>query len=199
MSNKDVIGKTTQGRKDDAGKPMYNLLPADALEEVVKVLTAGAIKYNEPIDQENWRLVSNPQSRYFAAAQRHLWADQKGEHIDSGEGGTNCYHLACAITSLLFKLQLRIEKDKQEKEHQEIIDKLKLRKDNPAPELYVRNLKDRVKAVKITRYPTGFIPWYQPSELGRVFPVDSEHADYYMVITEDGSRRVMYKEHCQEV
>ena len=105
-----------QGRKYDAGKPMYNLIPADALEEVAKVLTAGAIKYNEPIDQENWRLVDNPQPRYFSAAQRHLWADQRGEFIDAGteeSPGTNCYHLACAITSLLFKLQLRIEQEKK--------------------------------------------------------------------------------------
>ena len=109
-----------QGVKHDSGKPMYNLLPADALEEVVKVLTVGAIRYNEPVDQENWRLVSNPQSRYFAAAQRHQWADQRGEFIDKStetSAGTDCYHLACAITSLMFKLQLRIEeakrKDKQ--------------------------------------------------------------------------------------
>lgn len=102
-----------QGRKYDAGKPMYNLLPADALEEVVMVLTKGAIKYNEPIDQENWRLVENPKARYFAAAQRHLWADKRGEFKDNGEGGTDCYHLACAISSLLFKLQLRIEEERK--------------------------------------------------------------------------------------
>jgi Domain of unknown function (DUF5664) len=115
------IPTVAPGRKYDAGKPMYNLLPADALEEVVKVLTAGAIKYNEPIDQENWRLVSNPQSRYFAAAQRHQWADQRGEFIDEGtqeSPGTMCYHLACAITSLMFKLQLRIEEDKTKKGNQ---------------------------------------------------------------------------------
>ena len=106
------------GRKYDSGKPMYNLLPADALEEVVKVLTAGALKYNEPIDQENWRLVDNPQSRYFSAAQRHIWADKRGEQIDidkvnpdgSISKGTNCYHLACAIASLMFMLQLKMEK-----------------------------------------------------------------------------------------
>jgi hypothetical protein len=109
----DKAQKHLQGRKYDAGKPMYNLVPADALEEVVMVLTKGAIKYNEPIDQENWRLVDNPQSRYFSAAQRHLWADQRGDFIDDGEGGTDCYHLACAISSLLFKLQLRIEEERE--------------------------------------------------------------------------------------
>lgn len=103
------------GRKYDEGKPMYNLLPADALEEVVKVLTAGAIKYNEPIDQENWRYVDNPDARYFAASQRHQWAHKRGELMDNGtpeKPGTKCYHLACAITSLMFMLQLEIEKAK---------------------------------------------------------------------------------------
>lgn len=107
------------GKKYDQGKPMYNLLPADALEEVVKVLTVGAIRYNEPIDQENWRLVDNPQTRYFAAAQRHLWADKRGEDIDAGTAehpGTDCYHLACAISSLMFKLQLKIEQANKLKE-----------------------------------------------------------------------------------
>jgi len=56
------------GRKYDSGKPMYALVPADALEEVVKVLTAGAVKYNEPLDEENWRKVDNPHFRYFSAA-----------------------------------------------------------------------------------------------------------------------------------
>jgi len=108
----DVQPEQPLGKKYDQGKPMYNLLPADALEEVVKVLTVGAIRYNEPIDQENWRLVDNPQTRYFAAAQRHLWADKRGEDIDAGteeHPGTDCYHLACAISSLMFKLQLKIE------------------------------------------------------------------------------------------
>lgn len=96
------------GRKYDSGKAMYNLLPADALEEVVKVLTYGAIKYNEPIDQENWRLVDKPHPRYHAAAQRHQWADWKGEEIDPESG---LYHLAHAISSLMFRLQLKIEQN----------------------------------------------------------------------------------------
>lgn len=105
------------GRKDDSGKPMYSLLPPDALNEVVKVLTAGALRYNEPIDQANWRLVDNPQFRYFNAAQRHQWANLRGEDIDidkvnkdgSISKGTDCYHLACAIASLMFMLQLKME------------------------------------------------------------------------------------------
>jgi len=90
---------------------MYNLLPAHALDEVVKVLTYGAVKYNEPIDQENWRLVQNPEQRYFAACQRHLWAIRRGELEDQESG---ILHYAHAITSLMFLLQLELEKEQAE-------------------------------------------------------------------------------------
>lgn len=100
------------GRKYDIGKPMYNLLPTDALEEVVKVLTYGAIKYNEPINQENWRFVDTPQMRYFNACMRHVMSDKKGEEIDPE---SNLYHLAHAVSSLLFMLQLKLESNKNEK------------------------------------------------------------------------------------
>jgi hypothetical protein len=102
------------GTKYDSGKPMYNLIPAEALHEVVKVLTIGGLRYNEPINEENWRKVPDLQHRYFAAAQRHIWADKRGLDIDVDDGdskGTNCYHLACAIASLMFMLQDKIEKE----------------------------------------------------------------------------------------
>lgn len=102
------------GRKFDSGKPMYSLLPTNALEEVVKVLTVGAVRYNEPIGQENWRLVPDADFRYYNATQRHIMAVKKGERLDldkEGSKGTNCYHLACAITSLMFRLQTQIEED----------------------------------------------------------------------------------------
>lgn len=108
------------GRKYDSGKPMYALVPADALEEVAKVLTAGAVKYNEPLDEENWRKVDSPYFRYFSAAQRHMADDRRGKLIDTDvlnkdgtiSKGTQCYHLACAIASLMFMLQLRMEEAK---------------------------------------------------------------------------------------
>lgn len=39
-----------QGAKDDFGKPRWGLLPYDAVEEVVKVLTYGAAKYKSTIE-----------------------------------------------------------------------------------------------------------------------------------------------------
>ena len=36
-----------EGRKDDHGKPRWDLLPWDEVEDVVKVLTKGAVKYED--------------------------------------------------------------------------------------------------------------------------------------------------------
>lgn len=93
-----------EGRKDDADKPRYDLMPDAAEEEVVKVLTFGAKKYAD----DNWRKVTTPQRRYFAAARRHLRAWRKGEFRDPQ---SKCHHLAHAICSLMFILELELGED----------------------------------------------------------------------------------------
>lgn len=87
-----------EGRKADAGKARWDLVPYLALSRVVDVLTFGARKYAP----ENWRQLSEPRRRYFAAAMRHLIAWWRGERIDPESG---LPHLACAISSLLFLLE----------------------------------------------------------------------------------------------
>ncbi len=52
------------GRKHDAGKADYSLLPFEALEQVVRVLDFGANKYG----RDNWKRVENAEHRYSAAA-----------------------------------------------------------------------------------------------------------------------------------
>lgn len=89
----------TGGRKFDGGKLQYGLLPVLALEQVVKVLTYGAEKY-EP---DNWKRVPDGHRRYFDAAQRHIWEYKAGEMVDS-ESGVN--HLAHAICCLMFMLHI---------------------------------------------------------------------------------------------
>lgn len=86
------------GIKYDSEKPDYSLIPPNALDDVVKVLTYGAKKY----DRENWKKLENLDNRYFAAAQRHLWALKKGETFDSE---TNIHHAAHAISCLLFIIE----------------------------------------------------------------------------------------------
>ena len=56
------------GRKDDLGKLRWDLLPIEQIEQVVAVLTHGAIKYGD----YNWQMVSNPGPRYYAASMRNI-------------------------------------------------------------------------------------------------------------------------------
>lgn len=88
-----------QGKKFDQNKPEYGLLPPKALEEVVKVLTFGAQKY----ERDNWRYVQNGKRRYFDAAMRHLWAWKQGELQDEE---STYSHLAHALGCVMFLLEL---------------------------------------------------------------------------------------------
>ncbi len=86
------------GRKDDTGKLRYDLLPPEALEELVKVYTMGAGKYTD----RNWEK-GIEFSRIFAAMQRHSWAWWEGEELDKEDGQ---HHLAsvawCAFALLTY-------------------------------------------------------------------------------------------------
>jgi hypothetical protein len=84
----------TGGKKFDDGKLRWDLLPLDAVEGVVEVLTKGAAKYGD----RNWEegLLFN---RCYAAAMRHIkawWQD--GVELD--EIGT--HPLDNAICELMF-------------------------------------------------------------------------------------------------
>lgn len=101
---------TAEGVKHDNGKPQFHLLKNEALLEVVKVLTYGAKKYSP----DNWKLLENSQTRYFDAANRHMWQWHSGEKRDPESG---YHHLAHAISSLMFIMQMDIE------QRQQILDK----------------------------------------------------------------------------
>jgi hypothetical protein len=91
------------GRKDDSEKLQMNLLPWDALEEVAKVLTAGAKKYSP----NGWKTVPDKVERYEAALIRHLAAYKRGEDLDPEDGLSHLAHLAC---NALFLVSFREEK-----------------------------------------------------------------------------------------
>lgn len=97
-----------EGIKYDKEKPDYSLLPPNALEDVAKVLTYGAKKY----DRDNWRKLDNLHNRYFAAAQRHLWALQKGETFDEETG---IHHGAHAICCMMFLIEFFYVQNNQHK------------------------------------------------------------------------------------
>lgn len=78
------------GLKYDQDKPRMDLLDADALEGVAKVLTFGAQKY----EAHNWRQgLSN--SRILAALLRHLFSIMRGEYIDPESGLPHIDHVGC--------------------------------------------------------------------------------------------------------
>lgn len=85
-----------EGRKDDAGKLPYDLLPPDAVEEILKVLQFGANKYAP----RNWEK-GMKWSRCFAALMRHMWAFWKGEDLDPETGYSHLAHAGCCILFLL--------------------------------------------------------------------------------------------------
>lgn len=86
-----------QGRKDDKGKVLWNLIPWSAVRQIAGVLTYGAQKYAP----DNWRYVPDARARYFAAAMRHLTAWWEGEKLDPESGKHHLAHVACCVLFLL--------------------------------------------------------------------------------------------------
>lgn len=101
----------TAGRKNDEGKRRWNLMPWNAVEEVVKVLEFGAYKYG----RNTWKYESNARMRYFDVAMRHLLAwKNKDERTDKDkcDEESGLPHLAHAACCILFMLAI----DKKEVE-----------------------------------------------------------------------------------
>ena len=93
------------GKKFDAGKTEWDLLPLGPVEEVVKVLMHGREKYG----RDNWQLVDNPIRRYYSAAQRHLAAFRRARFdtrspFDAVDSESKLHHLAHAACCILFLL-----------------------------------------------------------------------------------------------
>ena len=82
--------------KHDSGKRRYDLIPYDALEEIVKVLEFGATKY----DDNNW-CRGAAWSRYWTATMRHVVAWWSGESNDKETGLSHLAHAGCCILFLL--------------------------------------------------------------------------------------------------
>jgi hypothetical protein len=85
-----------EGRKDDTGKDPWDLLPWDAVREVVKVLAFGAKKYAP----RNWEK-GMAYSRLYAATMRHMIAWWDGERSDPETGFSHLSHAGCCVLFLL--------------------------------------------------------------------------------------------------
>ena len=87
---------TDNAMKYDGEKVRLDLLPADPIIDIGKVLTYGAKKYSE----RNWEK-GLAWSRCYGAALRHLLAWHKGETNDPETGLNHLAHAACEILFLL--------------------------------------------------------------------------------------------------
>lgn len=85
-----------EGVKHDAEKNRVELLSSVAIEEIAKVLTFGARKYNA----DNWRLGMSWR-RLIGASLRHIFAFMRGEDRDPESGLSHLAHAGCCIMFLL--------------------------------------------------------------------------------------------------
>lgn len=95
-----------EGKKNDANKPRWSLLPTTAVQSVIDVLEYGANKYGA----WNWRKVEHARVRYYDAAMRHIHSWWLGEPNDQESGH---HHLAHAICCLVFLITVDLEAKKK--------------------------------------------------------------------------------------
>ena len=109
-----IIGMTladepADGIKHDTGKDPWELLPYDALRQVVKVLAFGARKY----EARNWEK-GIAYGRLMGAVMRHLTDWWAGEEKDPETGLHPLAHVACDALFLL-TYELRGKKDRDDR------------------------------------------------------------------------------------
>lgn len=85
-----------EGTKYDEGKLRYDLLPPDAVQELVRVYDYGALKYAD----RNWEK-GMKWSRCFSALMRHSWAFWMGENLDPESGLPHMAHAAFCCLALI--------------------------------------------------------------------------------------------------
>lgn len=88
------------GVKYDTDKLRYDLLDWDFIDEVVRVLMAGAAEYGE----YSWRKVKNGRLRYWNALGRH-WRKARKELIDPQHGTAHLAHVAANAMFIYYFLR----------------------------------------------------------------------------------------------
>ena len=83
-------------RKDH--KLMWELLPLDVIEEVVRVYTFGARKYGP----NKWQGLEDGYNRYKAALLRHLTLIDQGQHFDPESGLLHASQVAWNAIALCY-------------------------------------------------------------------------------------------------
>ena len=80
-------------------KLRWDLLPIGDIEDIVKLYTAGAVKYGD----NSWQELPDGYNRYKAAMFRHLVEYEKGNEFDNETGGR---HLAAVAWNAIAMLHL---------------------------------------------------------------------------------------------
>lgn len=88
----------SEGKKYDTDKLDYSLMPWRAIDEVVKVLMFGAMKYN----RDNWKQVTDAKRRYLSAAYRHINAYAEGNQNDDESSFKHLAHAMCCLIFILW-------------------------------------------------------------------------------------------------
>lgn len=95
-----------EGYKADEGKPRIGLVVPQFVWGVAKVMTLGAIKY----DDYNWAK-GMKWSRLYDAAQRHLLQFWSGEDNDNETALSHLLHAGCCIMMLYWHTMFRRDLD----------------------------------------------------------------------------------------
>lgn len=106
-----IEGKPQGNKKTVIGKPDWDLLPIEPLEEIIKALTDGNVKY----ERDNWKLQTDAGDKvtYYNAAMRHLTAVKKGEvFIDDPRTDIPVRHLAALGANVLIMLWHELERER---------------------------------------------------------------------------------------
>lgn len=88
MIDECVCERRQEGRKDDGGKPRFDLIPPEAVCALGSILTMGAEKY----DARNWEKGFD-WGRSVAALKRHLTAWEAREDCDPESGYSHLWHV----------------------------------------------------------------------------------------------------------
>ena len=108
--------KNEAGKRYDAGKLRFDLIPAEWETALAEVLTRGAAKYAE----RNWEKGMS-WSRCYAAVRRHLNAFWRGEDIDKESGLNHLAHAAWGCLAILHFYKTHPELDDRIKPPKEIV------------------------------------------------------------------------------
>lgn len=95
-----------EGTKFDSEKPRLELFSPVAMEEICKVLTFGAKKY-EPY---NWAK-GIKYTRVLGGVLRHIYAYMRGENLDPETGISHLAHASCGLMFILHYEKFRSEFD----------------------------------------------------------------------------------------